>query len=253
MVDLFTESNFIGSVVEVGIDDIETGQAYHYQTTIDNEKLKNFFSKAIDILDNPELTLSRQEFLNELNDIKEIKVDIWVTKGSFMLYKIIVEAPIEKNDSFDNFDMNTKLNLKYTQTFSKINEPVSITAPAGAKTIKDLMAEYDQNPQVKDSKIKSTLYSFQTEADSFYSSNKNSFGKPNTGGSCVNPAVGSLFAGSPTVKSLMDIGGGLGSCYSTAQSYAISFPLLADPSMRVCLDNKGIKETRTPLIGTTCK
>lgn len=254
IMDLFAESNFIGSVVEVGIDDIETGQAYHYQTTIDNEKLKNFFSKAIDILDNPELTLSRQELLNNLNDVKEIKVDIWVTKGSFMLHKIIVEAPIEKSDSFDNFDMNTKLNLKYTQTFSKINEPVSITAPSGAKTIKDLMSEYESKPAVKDSKIKANIYNFQPEAELFFDQHANTYGKPNLVGNCASAITGSVFAGSDTIKSILDLTGGVGSCYSTTKAYAISVPLASDPTTRFCMDSQGTrKETKTPLIGTVCK
>ena len=251
---LFSESELLGLVVEADTEDLGSGEAYHYQTLIDKEKLKSFMTKAVDIMDDPAITNSRQELLDSMNDLKDIRVDLWITKGTFMLNKIVVEIPFETNNSTVNIETKTKANIKLTQTLSKINEPLSITAPNDFKTIKDLMSEYESKPTVKDSKIKANIYNFQPEAELFFDQHANTYGKPNPVGNCASAIVGSVFADSSTVKSILDLTGGVGSCYSTTKAYAISVPLASDPTTRFCMDSQGTKkETKTPLIGTVCK
>jgi hypothetical protein len=251
---LFAESDLLGSIVEADTEDVGSGQAYHYQTLIEKEKLKSFITKALDIMDDPSIMSSRQELLDSINDFKDIRVDLWITKGTFMLNKIVVEIPFETNETFANMEIKTKANIKFTHTLSKINEPVSITAPSEFKTIKELMSDYESNPTVKDSKIKSSVYNFLPEAELFFDQHANSYGKPNTIGNCASPITGSVFADSNTIKSILDLTGGVGSCYSTAKAYAVSVPLASDKTTRFCVDSQGaMKETKTPLIGTVCK
>jgi hypothetical protein len=95
------------------------------------------------------------------------------------------------------------------------------------------MSEYESKPTVKDSKIKANIYNFQPEAELFFDQHANTYGKPNPVGNCASAIVGSVFADSSTVKSILDLTGGVGSCYSTTKAYAISVPLASDPNNQV--------------------
>ena len=258
--DLVKDTTFFNTVTEIGKEDINGETTRHYQVSISKEILKVFVSKAIDTLEIDLINKQKADILAKIDALKTITGDFWVATGSYEPRKIIISVG---TDEFDMPDMGKmKITISLSSVISKINEPVTIVAPEGARSISESLKEARRKGMK--AAMESNLSNLRAEAELFFGSAK-SFGKANTKGSCTVPEAGSLFSSVglpkdvrsniPTLlQAIRTNAGGDGVCYSTSKTYAAAFPLADDPTTFFCVDSAGTaKETKIPLTGTICK
>ncbi len=146
-------------------------------------------------------------------------------------------------------------------TLSDINEPVTIKAPADAKTIDEVTgAQVAGSPlstaraKGMDASIQANLSSMRVQAEIYYDKNSQ-YGVAGT--SCTNTK--SFFSGTSVVTWIAAIekanGAGTMVCNNTAKAYAVSSPLTASKTTTYwCVDSTGESSKRTTPLGqaTVC-
>jgi hypothetical protein len=189
--------------------------------------------------------------------------DVWIGKDDSMLhqYAFTLSAPLSKVIALDDKGIAGKeVTLSFEDTFSDFNVPNTIVMPTSSTSISDFV------------KIKNAVSAFAPLAKSLANAEGGYGRKSNTGGSCENPASGSLFsplgqkqsAGTQVsliasaINSLLGQTNNMGSCYSTPSAWAVSVPLASEAQSNglvlYCADSTGaLLETTTELAGTVCK
>jgi hypothetical protein len=248
--DLINETEFIESITEVGQETVEGEATRHYQILINKGSIKNFVSKLIDISDEPELNLQKTEILTQLDSIDEIKADVWVVKGSYAPKKLTFV--LSSKDIMIKDTMKVKGKITINSVISKINEKVTIDVPEVSRSMMENIKSAKLKAQ--DAKIKANISGVRAEAEIFFDEHKNSYGKANPSGSCINPVKDSVFSSSTSIPTLMEAAGSKAVCYSTPKAWAVSAPLATDPTSMWCMDNLSSgMQTKIPLTGTVCK
>lgn len=129
--DLFFKSEIYSLKQQFSDEKIGDIDVYHYKLSLDlnDSKVSDFLAKETKDRINPEKSII--EIKEEIKEFADkagvIDFDLWIGKKDLLLYKFELEKNIE--DSEKNIVVKISLNL------SKINEPILVEAPNGAKDI----------------------------------------------------------------------------------------------------------------------
>jgi hypothetical protein len=136
-----------------GTEDLAGVQVYHIKAAADPQKLADSLMKAAE---NPDLqkqlggsssqlgqlgsglTQNKKQAQELSKSLKDATVEYWIGVDDQLMYKAQFGASMDTSAQKDMQGV-TGMTLKGAVTMSKFDEPVDVTAPAGAKSFKDFM------------------------------------------------------------------------------------------------------------------
>ena len=137
----------------VGTEDLGGVQVYHIKATADPQKLADSLMKAAESPDLQKqlggsssqlgqlgsgLTQNKEQAQELSKSLKDATVEYWIGVDDQLMYKAQFGASMDTSAQKDMQGV-TGMTLKGAVTMSKFDEPVDVTAPAGAKSFKDFM------------------------------------------------------------------------------------------------------------------
>lgn len=258
-------------IIKKGQEDIKGIATYHYSVSPDRQLSKKLLNK---ISDNFVLNLSNddQDRLSEiLGSVVIRSFEVWVGKGDNNIYQynVILDIPVSKIIDFQDKSIGDNLvTISWKTTYYDFDVLNKIVIPQTSTPIIDFVNE------INEKKIKKEVDSFKQIAVSL-SNAEGFFGsKSNTGGSCMNPTLGTLFSPlghtkgstaavssiSELLNNIMTTTNGAGFCYSTPKAWSFTVPISDNyfnaegQKYFYCVDNTGAKlELINPPTGVVCK
>ena len=206
---------------------------------------------------------------NEFNQVfeylnKNIQLTFWTDSSGYpaILEEKMRIVPADTAVQLKGKQVNVVLKLK----FNDINKPVNIQVPDGAKSYTDVMKDLQNNmygyDNAGESRMKSNLSNVRAGAEIVYVNSKNSYGnKPFVVGACKQTA-GTMFADNDlftSIQAATDNVPSKATCASAGpigkvNSYAVSAPLLSDPTYSWCVDSTGVtKQIKGAIKSSICK
>ncbi len=236
---------------------------YHYILSVDRADTKKFLISLADIFITTLSETQKKNLEEALGASNFDTIEVWVGTDDSLVhqYKFSLSVPLSKVINLEDkgIDGNT-VTFTWQSSVYDFNQATSVLPSETATPVSDFVKlGLDKN-------IKTTMASFITASKTFRNA-LGSYGKTNTGGSCVNPSAGSLFspvghtkgaatsvgAIAHTMNILVANPTGEGSCLSTPTAWAMAFPLASDPTSSYCVDSTGSSRIRTsPLTTTLC-
>ncbi|HEY5170010.1 MAG TPA: DUF6612 family protein, partial [Thermoleophilia bacterium] len=137
----------------VGTESLAGTQVYHVKATADPQKLADSLMKAAESPDLQKqlggssselgqlgsgLTQNKKQAQELSKSLKDATVEYWIGVDDQLMYKAQFGASMDTSAQKDMQGV-TGMTLKGAVTMSKFDEPVDVTAPAGAKSFKDFM------------------------------------------------------------------------------------------------------------------
>ena len=258
---------FMGTVTvtEKPDETIHGVSTYHYSIQASRDETKKLLTNVFDVFSIPLSSDTKQNIDEGLGATTLDSFDVWVGKDDSMLhqYQFTLTTPLSKVIALDDKGIAGKVvTLTVKDTFYDIGVSNKITMPISSITMADFVNS------IRDAKIKNIISTFGPIAKSLVNAEGGYGKKANPSGSCLNPAVGSLFSPTghnqgassqigfvaSTMDSLLNETDNTGSCYSTPSAWALAVPLSTDQASYYCADNTGaLVTTTTPLSGTICK
>jgi hypothetical protein len=258
---------FMGTVTvtEKPDETIHGVSTYHYSIQASRDATKKFLTDMFDVFSIPLSSDTKQNIDEGLGATTLDSFDVWVGKDDSMLhqYQFTLTTPLSKVIALDDKGIAGKVvTLTVKDTFYDLGVSNKIAMPISSITMADFVNS------IRDAKIKNIISTFGPIAKSLVNAEGGYGKKANPSGSCLNPAVGSLFSPTghnqgassqiglvaSTMDSLLNETDNTGSCYSTPSTWALAVPLSTDQSSYYCADNTGaLVTTTTPLSGTICK
>jgi hypothetical protein len=179
-------------------------------------------------------------------------ITLWTDEEGFlagMEYIIRLVPPDEAEHLKDK-----QVYITITAKVSDINKPITIEAPADAKNIKDigggsLFGLEEARNKGANAAIKANLSSMRAQAELYYDSNHNSYGKSSLTGKC--DVAGTLFADPNMVRMIASIKeqlktetGSAMVCYSSPTAWAASASLKETDTIDDfwCVDSTGVSK-----------
>lgn len=131
--------SYITTISNVGKETTSNIPTYHLKLTIKNGKELNDLIRKFALEKQPVAPKDMAKFDKEMDDLakiidQKIDLDVWVGRNDSLIYKIIT-SPIIISDE----KSGTKSTVAEEITFSDHNQPVSITAPADAVSLQEMM------------------------------------------------------------------------------------------------------------------
>lgn len=242
---------------------------YHYNLMASRQETKKLLVSASDIILKKISDEGRKKLEEVLGASTITSFEVWIGESDNNLYqfKFTLNSPLSRILNLNDSGIaGNEVKLTWVTKYKDLNIPNSIDFPKTTTSIEDFINK------IKDSKIKNIISSFKPQANSLRNS-IGSFGtRLNPAGNCVNPNPGSLFSPlghikgasgaissiSSSMNLLLTETNGLGSCYSTSNSWALSVPMFSSSNDLVpsfyCADNTGRITTLTsPISGSVCK
>ncbi len=262
---IFKEFIAGASVIEKPVENVRNIPTYHYILVADRQSSKIFLNKFVSVFLN-DLSVDEKTLLDE--SIGSTTIDgfeIWIGKddGNIHQYKFNLSIPLSKIIGLDDKGIaGNVVSLSWKTTYYDFDIDNDISLPTSSIGMTDFLKN------INDMKIKNLILSFKALADNMHNA-IGSFGKrSNPTGSCTNPNSSSLFSPVGHTKGASNAVGNIAeamnniltktngalSCYSTSDAWAVSTPLISDPTSSFCFDSIGNnKILTTPLTGTICK
>ena len=258
--------DFIGGLEYTNKEDevIRGVDTYHYELTASRLLTKNFFNSLSELFV-VELSPDQKKNLDEALGASTVtSFEVWIGKNDNNLYqfKFTLNAPLSRVLGLNDSGIaGNEVKLDWMTTFYDLNVNNNIVLPSGKMTMDDFIKN------IKDTKIKNIISSFNPQTVSFRNAVGSYGARSNPAGSCTNPNPGSLFSpqGHPKgagtaissiaslMNSLLSTNNGAGLCYSTSNAWALAIPLLNSPSF-YCTDSTGkIVSLGAPITGTVCQ
>lgn len=253
------------SVTEKDSEDIRGVATYHYQMVIDQQAVKKFLSSLFDTFTMPLSDDDKKNIDEAFGSTTLDTLEIWIGKSDSMVhqFKFSLSTPLSKVINLEDKGIaGNKVTFDWQTTYYDFNVSNTIVIPTDAIPVTDFLKS------ALDLKIENTL-SLLKPATSLLHNALGSYGnRSNPTGSCTNPNPGSLFSPVGHTKgannavgtianimnNILNTTNGSGSCFSTSNAWAASFPLASDPLSAYCVDSNGLSvKLTTPLMGTVCK
>ncbi len=252
------------TVIEKGEDDIRGTLSYHYEIIADRETSKKLLMGFIDIF-TTNLSIDEKNILEErLGAVSLKSLEVWIGKEDNKIhqYKFALKTPLSRLIGLEDRGIaGNEVSLDWQTTYYDLDIPNNIIFPQDGISINNFIKD------INDMKIKDKLSLFKPVADGFRNAVGNYGKRDNQAGSCSNPNPNSLFSPIGHPKGASNAVGGMASlmnemliatggniyCYSTPKAWAISAPLMSDPSTSFCVDSNGVNNIiNTGLSGVTC-
>ncbi len=252
------------TVIEKGEDDIRGTLSYHYEIIADRETSKKLLMGFIDIF-TTNLSIDEKNILEErLGAVSLKSLEVWIGKEDNKIhqYKFALKTPLSRLIGLEDRGIaGNEVSLDWQTTYYDLDIPNNIIFPQDGISINNFIKD------INDMKIKDKLSLFKPAADGFRNAVGNYGKRDNQAGSCSNPNPNSLFSPIGHPKGASNAVGGMASlmnemliatggniyCYSTPKAWAISAPLMSDPSTSFCVDSNGVNNIiNTGLSGVTC-
>lgn len=273
---------FVGGLeyTEKEQENIRGVDTYHYEMIASRPVTKKLLSSLVDLF-LTQLSPDQRKNLDEALGSSSISAfEVWIGKNDDNIYqfKFTLNMPLSKvlglNDSgiADN-----EVKLDWVTSYYDLDVPNNISMSNNQINMEGFVKS------IKDKKIKNTISAFGSQATSFRNATGAYGKKSNSTGSCISPALSSLFSplghakGADTavgaiassMNSLMSSTNGASLCYSTPSTWALAAPLStstpvdttlvasevpANNSSFYCADSTGVITTlSSPIKGAVCK
>jgi len=135
-------TQFVSSVENLGDANLQNTDCYHYRVIIDKNQILEFAvnyrnlavqifgAKNFPVNDQQKFETAIKDFLAKCGDLT---LETWIGKSDYYLYGLKTSLEIVPSPTMD------KVVVPINAEFSRYNEPVSISAPGGAKTLLELL------------------------------------------------------------------------------------------------------------------
>ena len=238
---------------------------YHYEMTASRPITKKFLTSLSDLFITAELTPDQKTNLVEALGASTINsFEVWVGKndGNLYQFKFTLNLPLSKVLGLNDSGIaGNEVDLNWMTTYYDIGVDNNIILPSDSIKIEDFVNN------IKNTKIKDIVSSFKLQAVALHNAIGTYGAKSSLAGSCLIPESSSFFSpvGHPkgagtavssiasSMNSLLSLTNGVGSCYSTSKTWALSLPLYTNPISFYCIDNRGTAITLSSSItGPVC-
>lgn len=129
---LTKETNFFKVTKDLGTEEVNGKEAYHYQTQINTRELKSFINETKKITETKTKQEEQEKLNKQIRQLKDKNIDIWIGTDDKLLYKI------SASDIKMEQENNSKTTADLTAIFSNYNQDITVKKPESAKSMEDL-------------------------------------------------------------------------------------------------------------------
>jgi len=126
------DTDLARKIKELPAEKISGEDSFHLQVSPDSETMTKIFNTIY-----PESKFPENEVRNTF---KEVKVDLWVTKNKFLIYKTEILTKLgDSTSSQSNMSASNELEVTFSYQLSEVNKNLKIEAPQGATKLKSFL------------------------------------------------------------------------------------------------------------------
>lgn len=129
----YKKRKIVQKITKLEDEKINDKDTYHYQITIDKKELLELLKDLTSLSSNS--TQSQTDNLTEaVNGLEINTFEYWIGKKDLLPYRLLMD--------FKSGDNNTRTKVQLLVNLKNYNQPVTISAPSGAKTFDEIFREY---------------------------------------------------------------------------------------------------------------
>ncbi len=126
---------FLKATQTLAGETLDGQSTYHYKLMLDKDALVNFMVAAVPIFSEKPLPESAlKEIRTALDAVRVENIELWIGKKDFRVRKLAASISIVSQFGSGRFTLN--------ESMSDINQPVTITAPEGAKDANEILGGF---------------------------------------------------------------------------------------------------------------
>lgn len=143
--DLFVNNSVFEFNSNLGDQEVDGFDCYHYSLIINKEELKNNFKASLDILeisqkkegyDKEYIEEQLLEFNKTIDGMKFSELELWITKDEYLPKKLSFSIDVASSDNIES------LKIDFNFLFNSFNQVLDINTPEPSFGINELIAEF---------------------------------------------------------------------------------------------------------------